>query len=531
MISALRSRSALVSLLTVLGPLAALADAEVDCRTAAPARVVPACTERLTQPGLTPAQRINALLYRSWAHTDLKAFEAAEADVNEIFKVDPNSAIGYSARGRLRHFLGNNDLALSDYNQSVALAQNKYTFLLNRGLFFIRTANFEPARTDYEAAMALDPKKAAPYLGRARVYRQRNSDEAALKDLDMAVSLEPDQPTGYLDRGELLLAMKLPRRALADFDKALALAKNSTRATRGRETALGMLSTDGGSTTGAPSQPTATAPTSPPPATAAPAKSDPPKTVQPASAPVSPTVSPPVSPAAPSQTEAQLQQAVDLRKTKKYRDALAIYDKVLASEPESFRAMLGRAAAFEEAEEYRDAFKGYEALKASKAPPEFKLSAFEGVTRVLAIVGDYRSAAANATEALKLNPKSDEALFWRGLSLVRQHRYAQAVADFRAAEQNLRSASWESYALAVLGDHANALTRADSVTKANDKMGLPFVTRARVALAKGDIAKAEDENRRASQLSTMPEVKTTAQLILLSKLLKPGDAPLPAKRN
>jgi tetratricopeptide (TPR) repeat protein len=512
----------------------ARADAEAECRSQVPTRVIPGCTERLTTPNLTVPQRVAALQFRSWANTDIKAFEAAEADVNEIFKIEPNSAVGYGARGRLRHFLGNNDLALNDYNQSVALAQNKYVFLLNRGLFFIRTLNFEPARIDYEAAMVLDPKKAAPYLGRAKVHRHKNDEDAALKDLDTAVSVEPDQAPSYLDRGDLLLTMKQPRRALADFDKALALLKTSSRATRGRETALGMLSTDGsgGGTSPAPTQPAAPATAPAPPAkpagpvTASPAPAPP----APPNAPTAPKpVQPASTPAAP--TDALFQEALDLRKAKKAREALVIYDKILAADPENARAMLARATTFEDADEYRDAYKAYDVLKKSKATQDYKILAIEGMTRIFAKAGDHKAAVTEATEALKLNAKSDEALFWRGFSNVRLHRFTEAIVDFRKAEQNLRSASWEGYALAASGDYTNALARADGVTKANDKLALPYATRARVALAKGDVAKAEEENRRASQLATMPEVMNTAQLILLAKLMKQTDAPLAAKRD
>ncbi len=530
----------------------ARADADGDCKSGVSARVIPGCTEHLKAPTLTVAQRVTALQYRSWAHTDLKAFEAAEADVNEIFKIEPNSATGYGARGRLRHFQGNNDLALNDYNQAVALAQNKYVYLLNRGLFFIRTLNFDPARVDYEAAMALDPKKAAPYLGRAKVFRHNNNEAGALKDLDTAVSVEPEQALAYLDRGELLLAIKQPKRAAADFDKALTLLKTSSRATRGRDSALAMLSTDGtgggaaGPTTPS-APPAATQPAQPPrpPATAPPSAATP--GAQPGTQPAQPvTAQPgatkpgtaPATPATTAQTPAAqvdvlLKEALEFRRAGKTREALAIYDKILAADPEQYTAMLGGSAAFEEAAAYPQAYQGYQKLRGSKAPPDFILFAIEGIVRVAAKFGDYKAAIGEANNALKLNPKSGEALFWRGLSFLRLQRFPDAIADLQkvADTPDGRGLAWEAYALVANGDTAAGLAKAEAALKLNSKLAPAYVARARVALAKGDVATAQAENSRALQVAQIPEATYLQQMITINKLMKPTDAPLAAKRN
>jgi tetratricopeptide (TPR) repeat protein len=548
----------LAIVLFVTSASTALADADVECRSQVPARVVPGCTERLKATNLTTAQRVSALQFRSWANTDLKNFEAAEDDVKRIFEIEPNGSAAYSARGRLNHFQGNNEQAEKDYGQAITLSQNKYVPHLNRGLFFVRIANHDAARADYEEAAKLDPKKAAPYLGRARVFRNTKRDDAALRDLNTAASLEPELSQTYLDRGELHLAMQQPRLALLDFEKALAQLKTSSRATRGRESALAMLSATGEknsetvqpATVVAPVQPTSpslpsqpAAPTKAAPAQAAPLQAPsvptkPPTTpaqpASPAASPSPPVTATPAKPTAPlvSPTDALLAEAMKLRDLNREKDALVIYDKILAAEPGNLRAMIGKASTLEDLGDFRDAYKLYEAVTKLKPPQPALVIAMEGLARIPARTGQHEEAVAMAGQVLKIEPNSEEALFWRAFANIRLGKPVEALRDLRRQDETrLRVAAWMSYALVSVGDVDKAKSLADLATKANAKWALPFVTRARVALAKGDISTAETELRGASELAKMPEITQTSQLILLTKLLQPTDKALVAKRN
>lgn len=228
-----------------------------------------------------------------------------------------------------------------------------------------------------------------------------------------------------------------------------------------------------------------------------------------------------------------LKEALELRRAGKHRDAVAIYDKILAADPEQYTAMLGRAAAFEETDAYPPAYQGYEKLRKSKASAQMRLLATEGMMRVAAKFGDYRMAVTEANEALKLEPKSQEALFWRGFSLIRLQRYSAAIADLRQTSDapGGRGLAWEAFALVANGDYDNGVARADAALKVNDKLAAAYVARARVMLAKGDVASAEAENTRALQVARIPEATYTQQLITLNRLMKPTDGPLSVKRN
>ena len=541
--------SAMALAVVSVGP--ASADTDGDCRSQLPTRVIPACTELLKSTELTVPRRVTYLSLRSWAHTDSKAFDAAEADVNEIFKIEPNSSTGYGSRGRLRHFLGQNDLAANDYNQSVALSQNKYVPLLNRGLFFVRTSNYDAARVDYEAAMQLDKTKAAPYVGRAIAFRNKNNDEAALSDLDTAARLEPTYSTTYMERGELLLRIKEPKRALTDFEKAMELAPSNPRGSRGKAAALAMLSTDGSTPTVAvppalpPRPPTQAPPQQQPPVTtAAPAPPRPqPPAPQTASAqPVSPPVTAPqlpasaMSPERSAQVEALMKEAGDLRKGEKWPDAIQVYDKIIALEPSYHPAHYLKGLSLEDQGMLKPAFDIYSRLRGDdKIPLQIRIISAEGSARLLGRVGDYADAIGAANTALRLSDTSKEALFWRGLSQYRLGRYPGAVEDFRkVGAETSRGAivtGWEAMALVAHGDMAAGLEKAEAALKANTRVSTAYVARARARLAKGEIDKADEDNRQALQLAQLPEAVVTAQMIILHRLLKPTDTPLASKRN
>lgn len=275
----------------MLWPQTAIADAESDCRSDQPARVVQACSDLLRASGRSVADRVGFFDRRSRAYIEQNAIGAAEADVAEIFKLDQNSPVAYFARGRLRQARAETTAALADFNESHLRAANKYEPLIERGRYFLRTSEFDKARADFEAALQLDATKAAPLVGRALARSGKGDTTGAMLDFELALRAEPFNIATYLERGEVRLKLGASRDAQADFERVLRQAPGHERATRGRAAALAERNRAPVVATMPPPAPSSPpAPLSPPRPSTTPA----PSAVRP-TAPAAPAPSPPVA--------------------------------------------------------------------------------------------------------------------------------------------------------------------------------------------------------------------------------------------
>lgn len=60
------------------------------------------------------------------------------------------------------------------------------------------------ALQNYDQAIALDPNYAIAYVNRAVVHAQQGNYDRAIRDLDQAIALDPNDGLAYVNRGECL---------------------------------------------------------------------------------------------------------------------------------------------------------------------------------------------------------------------------------------------------------------------------------------------------------------------------------------
>jgi tetratricopeptide (TPR) repeat protein len=154
------------------------------------------------------AQRIDEQLYAcSWliAHGGLAGRDLAQA-------------LRY--RGDTHRRLGRLELALADYDRSLALRPRDVPTLGARAETRERAGDPAGALADHAAALAIQPASLAILTARGTLRWRQGDVGGAAEDIGAVLDLDPAWPSARLVRGMLALARGAPRDALPDFAAA-----------------------------------------------------------------------------------------------------------------------------------------------------------------------------------------------------------------------------------------------------------------------------------------------------------------------
>ena len=149
----------------------------------------------------------------------------------------PKLATALYNRGLLHQRLGAFDLAIRDFDQSIALRADKSKAFYNRAIAFHATNRFERAIQDFDRAAELTPDYAPAFRNRGNAYRSLGAFDRAIQDYDRAIALSPEYAVAFSNRGVAYLNQGMHGRAIQDFDQAIRLKPDDGGAYRGRGTA------------------------------------------------------------------------------------------------------------------------------------------------------------------------------------------------------------------------------------------------------------------------------------------------------
>lgn len=124
-------------------------------------------------------------------------------------------ADSYNMRGFMHFVSGQDELALADYEASLALSPNQPDTLAWRGLCRLRLKRYDAAIADFTRLIAMQPADARGFWrrGEALVYSGKHAE--GLRDLDRAIALGGDE------RGAAHFARGMAQQALGDVAGAL----------------------------------------------------------------------------------------------------------------------------------------------------------------------------------------------------------------------------------------------------------------------------------------------------------------------
>lgn len=148
--------------------------------------------------------------------------------------------------------LGNDQQALKDYKNAIAINPNDYKTYQDRGAIYKSQKQYSKAIEDYTMAIAVNPNDYDAYLNRGLVYygmgmeqvferakvdrynpNKIQSFDTAILDYNKAIAINQSRYNAYAARGLAYILKGQPDKAMTDFEKAMSVTpKDDTKAWR-----------------------------------------------------------------------------------------------------------------------------------------------------------------------------------------------------------------------------------------------------------------------------------------------------------
>lgn len=153
-----------------------------------------------------------------------KDYKKAIGFSNVILQLDSASAKGYYKRGCIYQAMGNDSLALLDYNKTIGLNPDYTDAYYNRGIIYENKEQYEQALKDYNRAIRMKPSYLGDvYNNRGNVYLAENEIGKALEDYGKAIGFDSTDVKAYCNRAWAYFLQEDYDKALSDCNKVLKL--------------------------------------------------------------------------------------------------------------------------------------------------------------------------------------------------------------------------------------------------------------------------------------------------------------------
>ncbi|NOZ39556.1 MAG: protein kinase [Planctomycetes bacterium] len=165
------------------------------------------------------------------ANAALGLLQESEGCLTTAIAFQQESYMGYYHRGRCRMDLKRYEAALSDFEQVIQLRPQLTCGYLNRALAYQAMGSYHKAIADLTKALGMGATQTRIYFLRAALYRQVGEKKAAEKDLKTGLAKIPSDELSWVARGYAQRKTN-PEAAMSDFRQALQLNPFSIKALR-----------------------------------------------------------------------------------------------------------------------------------------------------------------------------------------------------------------------------------------------------------------------------------------------------------
>lgn len=152
------------------------------------------CTALIDGGKLSKDKLATAYETRCSVHSQRNENDLAIADCTQSLAIDPGNAFTYAQRGDAYCQKGDIDRCVADYDQAMRIAPDDAAFPSLRGVARAAAGDAEGAITDLTKAIELDPV-ASNYTRRGGAYEAKGDRESAETDYRKALQLDPEDET------------------------------------------------------------------------------------------------------------------------------------------------------------------------------------------------------------------------------------------------------------------------------------------------------------------------------------------------
>jgi tetratricopeptide (TPR) repeat protein len=217
-------RVAILCLVLMLGGGAALADTAADCsQSEDPDLRIEACTQLVQRSDQPPDELARAYKNRGSAYAEIGNQDQAIADFTQAIALNPDYAIAFAARGQAKLAKGDFDGAIGDYTETIRFKASYPAAFVSRGYAYLVKGDFDHAIADFSEAIRLAPRSVIALNNRGLAHKQKGELDLAIQDYTAALMLNPSYALAYNNRGYVYEAKGQKQQAIDDFRQALSL--------------------------------------------------------------------------------------------------------------------------------------------------------------------------------------------------------------------------------------------------------------------------------------------------------------------
>lgn len=150
-------------------------------------------------------------------------YKAAIQDYTETIRLNRQFTEAYYWRGDACLNLGEDDIAVQNYQKAIDLAPNDRRVNIYQSMIYRIQEQHDKALSEAEKGIALNPEYYEAYAIRGGTYAKMGKLDAALADLTESIRLNPQYAVAYSNRGKIHQKLGNHDAALADYDEAIRL--------------------------------------------------------------------------------------------------------------------------------------------------------------------------------------------------------------------------------------------------------------------------------------------------------------------
>ena len=156
----------------------------------------------------------------------------------DVIKKYPDDFLAYNNRAEYYTSVGNDELAILDYNSAIVHHGSYPQSFYDRGILYLKQGELISALADFDKVINLQANNANGYLNRGLINMNLGRAENALNDFNRSVELTPSNPLAYYNRGIHFSMAGQNEAAIKDFTKALSYNSEDFRSLFARAQAL-----------------------------------------------------------------------------------------------------------------------------------------------------------------------------------------------------------------------------------------------------------------------------------------------------
>ncbi len=166
--------------------------------------------------------------YRGLAKLMLEDYEGAETDCSMAIERNKFMTEAYKARGFARQNLGQDSLAICDYDMGLAYNPTDKYFLYYKAIAQTELKKYEGADSTFNTLLRAYPRFEDGIAARARMNLEKGDTVKALNDLEHAISLSKNLAMAYSLHAQIMADRKEWQKAAEDMDAVIKLLPRET---------------------------------------------------------------------------------------------------------------------------------------------------------------------------------------------------------------------------------------------------------------------------------------------------------------